>query len=102
MRSETKATQIPRSVKLAVWTRDGQRCAICGRAVPWTCANAHIVRRSQGGRGVEQNVFTACPICHRDHDEGKYAKILQAQIIDYIKTLYPGWTRESVTYRKGE
>jgi len=101
MRKETKSTQIPPSVRLAVWLRDGRECVLCGKAVPVECGNAHIVRRSQGGKGVEQNIVTLCPECHREHDEGKDAKILQAQVIKYIKTLYPGWSRESVTYHKG-
>lgn len=101
MKRETKSTAIPASVRLAVWLRDGQECVLCGRPVPVECGNAHIVRRSQGGRGIEQNLFTACPRCHKDHDEGQNAKILQLQIIKYITALYPGWSRESVTYHKG-
>lgn len=101
MRTETKSTAIPASVRLAVWLRDGQECVLCGRPVPVECGNAHIVRRSQGGRGIEQNLFTACPRCHKEHDEDTEPKYLQKQVIDYIKTLYPGWTRKSVTYHKG-
>ncbi len=75
MHKMTKATSIPKSVKEAVYERDGGRCILCG------CNNgepvAHVIRRSQGGRGIEQNIVTLCPSCH-----------------------YPGWTRENMIYRK--
>jgi hypothetical protein len=51
--------------------------------------------------GVEENVVTLCPECHREADEGKTAKEKQAQIVAYISRCYPGWSREAVTYRKG-
>ena len=99
MRPETKATQIPPSVKLAVWLRDHESCIICGKPVPVACACAHVVRRSQGGKGVEQNVFTACPDCHNAHDTGDTG--LREYVISYMCGLYPGWSREAVTYHKG-
>ena len=90
------------SVKLAVYLRDGQRCILCKQHVHWTCASAHIVRRSQGGKGVEQNVVTLCSTCHRKTDEGPMAKDNMRDIITYITDLYPGWSREQVTYKKGD
>ena len=101
MRQETKKTAIPRSVKLAVWMRDSMVCQLCGISVPWECGNAHLIRRSQGGLGVEQNLVTLCPSCHREMDEGRNAKALKSIMECYLKDLYPGWSREKVTYRKG-
>ena len=98
MRRETKATAIPASVKRAVWCRDRGECVIC------SCPgepNAHIVRRSQGGRGIEQNIVTLCRRCHREMDEGRHAKIYKEMVIKYISDLYPGWSEESVKYHKG-
>lgn len=98
MRRETKATAIPASVKRAVWFRDRGECVIC------SCPgepNAHIVRRSQGGRGIEQNIVTLCRRCHREMDEGRHAKALKAIVVNYIKDFYPNWTEASVTYHKG-
>ena len=97
MRKETKATMIPESVKLAVLLRDKGECVIC------SCPgfpNAHIVRRSQGGRGIEQNIVTLCAKCHREMDEGKQAQIYKSMVIKYIRGVYPGWTEESVKYHK--
>ena len=101
MRAETKATQISPSVKWAVWYRDNGECVLCGKPVDVYHANAHIVRRSQGGKGVEQNIFTACDECHRKHDEGRDAKNMQAEVIKYIRGLYPDWSKEKVIYKKG-
>ena len=104
MRRETKATRataIPRSVKLAVWHRDRESCVLCGHPVPEGCACAHIVRRSQGGRGIEQNIVTLCCRCHRELDGGILAKFYKKMVIQYISDLYPGWSEESVKYHKG-
>ena len=102
MHRETQATAISNSVKLAVYIRDGERCILCKRPVHWSCACAHVVRRSQGGKGVEQNVVTLCPACHRETDEGPMSKANMRDIIKYITDLYPGWTRAQVTYKKGD
>lgn len=101
MRNETKATAIPASVKRIVWQRDGKQCIRCHRYAPMAWACAHVVRRSQGGMGVEENIVTLCPTCHREADEGRDAKEIQTQIQDYISRRYAGWSREAVTYRKG-
>ena len=99
MRNETKATSISRSVKLAVWLRDHEQCVVCDRPVHVSCACAHIVRRSQGGKGIEKNVVTLCPGCHRRYDEGgDYEK---KKVMEHILEFFPDWTREQVIYKKG-
>ena len=99
MRNETKATKIPRAVKLAVWSRDGYCCVNCGApGLP----EAHIVRRSQGGLGIEKNVVTLCRICHREMDEGRDSKIVQDRVIKHIKQFYPDWDRNQCIYKKGD
>ena len=61
--------------------------------------------------GVEQNIVALCAPCHRSFDEGELMDRLhplgfytrqdiEDYIISYIKGFYPGWTRESVTYKK--
>ena len=61
--------------------------------------------------GVDQNIVTLCPPCHRAFDEGEWLDRLRPlgfvtrqdvedHIITYIKGYYPNWTRESVTYSK--
>ena len=98
MRNETKMTKIPRAVKLAVWDRDGYCCVFCGApGLP----EAHIVRRSQGGRGIEKNVVTLCRTCHRNMDEGRDSKIIYDHVVAHIKQFYPDWDRSQCIYKKG-
>ena len=112
MHRQTKQTAIPASVKAAVALRDSANgpatCIICGAPGGPHC---HIVRRSQGGMGIEENIVTLCPQCHYSLDEGLYLKRLaplgiktqqQVQNIveDYMREKYPGWNRENVKYRK--
>ena len=110
MHRQTKATSIPRKTKDEVNRRDGGQCIICG-APGSHCA--HVVRRSQGGRGVVQNVVTLCGECHYALDEGLFLGRLKPlgfhtqqevreYVIDYLKGFYPDWTEESVTYHKWE
>lgn len=93
-----KACDIPKSVKDAVWERDGHRCIICGssEAMP----NAHYIARSHGGLGIEQNIVTLCMNCHREYDQGRchkqYGKIISA----YLHTLYPGMYESKLVYHK--
>ena len=94
---ETKATAIPDAVKRAVWERDGQLCIFCGRR---GFPNAHIVRRSQGGLGIEENIVTACVLCHRAMDEGRERIKYQRHAETYMKARYPGWDRKKLTYTK--
>lgn len=108
MHRQTKATSIPPEVKSAVYLRDHGLCIICGRpGLPV----AHVVRRSAGGRGIEQNIITACNDCHFSLDEGLNIKRLnplgfftqedlKQYVIEYMMKHYPGWTEESVKYHK--
>ena len=114
MHRMTKMTAIPAKVKAIVAQRDCAHgpatCIICGAPGGPHC---HIVRRSQGGMGVEQNIVTLCNPCHYALDEGAFMdrlrplgldtqKKVREYVIDYIKGFYPDWTPESVTYHKWE
>ena len=98
MHKLTKATSIPRSVKDAVWERDMHRCILCGshQGAPV----AHVIRRSRGGMGIERNIVTLCPHCHREFDEGRNREAYEVRIIAYLKGFYPDWNRADMIYRK--
>lgn len=98
MHKMTKATAIPKSVKDAVYARDGGRCILCGRNNGEPVA--HVIRRSQGGMGIEQNIVTLCPSCHRAFDEGAQRAELYEHIVAYMIEKYPDWKREKVIYKK--
>lgn len=94
----------------AIHKRDGERCLFCemGYYLPDQPALnggmqiMHIVARSQNGMGVEQNGVLGCVWHHimlDNGNKGRRAEMLQ-MLEDYIKELYPGWTRESVTIHK--
>lgn len=100
MHKMTKATQIPASVKTVVWARDNHQCVLCGS--PYGFPNAHVVRRSQGGKGIEQNIVTLCPSCHRAFDEGAHKEQLYVRLVAYLMGIYPDWNRSDMIYRKGE
>ena len=94
-------TDIPRSVKRTVWERDGRRCILCGRpeAGPW----CHFIPRSQGGLGIEENIWTGCQRCHSLFDQGSGPAAVQARkaVRAYLAALYPGWNEAYLIYEKG-
>ena len=93
-----KACDIPQGVKKRVWERDGQRCIICGshEAMP----NSHFIRRSQGGLGIEENIVTMCMTCHRMYDQGIDRRAIETYTENYLRSLYPDWSREKLVYKK--
>lgn len=98
MSKRSKATDIPRKVKERVWERDGGQCIICHS--PYAMPNAHYIRRSQGGLGIEQNVVTLCLDCHNRFDNGDKREEFGNIIRDYLKSQYPGWDEKELVYRK--
>lgn len=98
MHRQTKVTAISAAVKRAVWSRDLGRCILCGsiNAGP----HCHFVRRSQGGLGVEENIWTGCQCCHEEFDNEVKTGPLHEQVRAYFQTLYPGWDERKLKYRK--
>lgn len=93
----SKACDISKAVKDAVWERDGGRCIICGsyQASP----NSHVTKRSQGGLGIEQNVTTMCIVCH-DKFDGKERASLMPFVEAYLSDKYEGWDKNTLVYKK--
>lgn len=99
----SKACDIPKAVKNAVWERDQHCCIFCGS--PYAMPNMHYIPRSQGGLGIEQNIVTACIVCHNNYDNGndiEQRRLQKQHMINYLKSLYPGWDEKKLIYRKGQ
>ena len=96
----TKATEIPMKVKKVVWERDGHACIYCGKYVDVYYANSHYIKRSHLGKGIEQNVVTACPTCHDKYDFKDFDGKMKNYTREYLSRLYDGWNEDDLVYRK--
>lgn len=98
MHRQTKATAIPAAVKKEVWQRDFCRCVLCHsiNAGP----HCHFVRRSQGGLGIPENIWTGCQICHDEFDSEATDGPMHERLREYFRTLYPDWDEKNLKYRK--
>lgn len=97
----SRACEISQKVKEIVWNRDNHRCISCGKWVPMACANAHFIKRSQGGLGIPENIVTLCPRCHYEEDFGKDSKVYYHSIENYLKRIYgEKWDKAKLIYRK--
>lgn len=98
MQKRTKALDISKKVKDAVWERDGHRCILCGsyQAMP----NAHYIPRSHGGLGIEQNIVTLCHVCHHKYDNTTERSFLGERIKHYLKFKYSDWDETKLIYKK--
>ena len=99
-KARTIATSIPKSVKEKVWERDDHQCIFCHKNVPVECACCHEIRRSQGGMGIEENIFTACNECHKEHDEGVNQLEMQKKAREYLASKYKDWDIKNLIYNK--
>lgn len=98
MHRETKATSIPVAVKAEVWRRDFGRCVLCGaiNAGP----HCHYIRRSQGGLGISENIWTGCQRCHTAFDSEASDGPLHQEVKAYLKGWYKDWDESRLIYRK--
>lgn len=98
MHKRTKALDISKSVKDAVWKRDGGCCVYCGspRAMP----NAHYIPRSHGGLGIPKNIVTLCCDCHMRYDNTAERPIIKQFLKSYLQSKYPEWDETELIYRK--
>lgn len=96
----TRACEIIKKVRQTVAIRDNGRCIICGKYVPVSCSNAHYIKRSQGGLGIEENIVTLCSECHYEEDFGQNTKLYEQKIREYLKSKYKDWNEEKLIYKK--
>ena len=63
----------------------------------------HIVNKSQGGLGIEENGVTGCRYHHSLLDNGNkgFREAMLAYIESYMKSIYPEWDKEKLVYKKG-
>lgn len=110
MNKRTKALQFDKPTIKKIFNRDNG-CLFCNlyyhmdKALPGDLTifdPMHIINKSQGGLGVEQNGVKGCRYHHHLLDNGNQG--LRDEMLeilkDYIKSLYSDWTEESVTYNK--
>lgn len=97
----TKATEIPKKIKMIVWERDNHKCIFCGKEVPWNLANSHYVKRSQLGLGIdERNIMTNCERCHKLYEESAYREKMKEYAKKYLMSKYDNWNEEKLIYKK--
>ena len=62
--------------------------------------NAHFISRSHGGLGIEKNIVTLCPRCHRRYDQTDEREDIRMELREYLKSKYPDWVESDLIYRK--
>lgn len=108
MSGRTQALAIDKAVKIAVSERDsvdGHPCCVwCGRPAPTdyetAFSNAHYISRAQGGLGIEENILTLCPECHRAYDQGAERETMRAFFKEYLYCHYGAWSEDKLIFRK--
>lgn len=50
--------------------------------------------------GIEENIFTACNDCHKEHDEGENQLAMQEKSKNYLSSKYVDWNIENLIYKK--
>lgn len=108
MRKDTKSRAISPKVKGAVAKRDSigdwPCCINCGQPAPTekptAFSNAHFISRAQGGLGIEENILTLCPRCHRRYDQTTERETLRGFFRGYLKSKYHNWDEEKLYYRR--
>ena len=110
MNRRTRMLQFSSETKRKIHERD-QGCFFCQQGYHMEASITfmyvpkdimHLVNKSQGGLGVERNGIEGCRYHHSLLDNGSEG--LRDEMIsmleEYMQQLYPGWSRESVTYKK--
>ena len=107
----TRHLEFTAKARKAIHKRDNETCVFCAAGYeppedPAYCRTAlqimHIVPRSQLGMGVQQNGVLGCVWHHQMMDNGNLdnRKEMIKMLEERMRRMYPGWSRESVTYRK--
>ena len=108
MHNRTKALAISKSVKEKVAERDSfdgwTCCVLCGYPAPsnnrLAFSNAHYISRAHGGLGIEENILTLCPACHRRYDQSTERAVLKLFLANYLREKYPDWEEPILVFKK--
>lgn len=97
MHKRTRACSISKKTKQRVHDRDGGRCIFCGApGLP----EAHVVPRSHGGLGIEENIVTACRPCHDMMDNSIFRQRMLQMAAEHLMRFYPDWNINDFIYEK--
>lgn len=108
MHKRTLKTRFDARTAAKIRSRDGG-CIFCKAMYvmpperPFIFDIMHIVNRSQGGLGIEQNGVIGCRYHHTMLDNGNKGKRQEmlAYIREYMQGLYPGWDEKDLVFKKG-
>ena len=97
MHKRTRACAISKKTKLIVYNRDGGCCIFCGApGLP----EAHVVPRSHGGLGCEENIVTVCRTCHDKLDNSVERQQMLQVAAEHLGRFYPNWNERNLIYDK--
>ena len=97
MHKRTRACAISKKTKQRVYERDMGACIFCGApGLP----EAHVVPRSHGGLGCEENIVTVCRICHDKLDNSVERQQMLQEAAEHLKRFYPDWDSKKYVYDK--
>lgn len=97
MHKRTKACAISKKTKERVFERDMGVCIFCGApGLP----EAHVIPRSHGGLGIEQNIVTACRLCHYKLDNSTDRQQMLQKAAEHLMRHYPDWNKKDLIYDK--
>lgn len=93
----TKACAISKKTKERVYQRDMGACIFCGApGLP----EAHVIPRSHGGLGIEQNIVTVCRPCHDKLDNSTQRQQMLQKAAEHLMRFYPDWNKQDLIYDK--
>ncbi len=91
-------TSISKDVRARVYERDSidgaPNCIFCGS--PYMIEVMHYIPRSQGGKGIEENLACGCWRCHQELDNGKDPQAKRERFKEYLMSKYPNWNEDDL------
>ena len=99
MNKPTKACAISKEVRQEVVDRDNGLCIFCKQQAVDVM---HFVSRGRLGLGIKENLALGCRSCHTmlDHTEHRNDMLMIFKM--KLNRMYPTFTDEMRTYRKGK